>query len=93
MGWVENRRDHGGLIFLDVRDRTGLVQVVIDPAASGMESSKEIRSEFVLGIEGKVRNRPDGMVNDKLATGSIEIEDDDFRNIQSRGNSPFPTRR
>ncbi|MAE75142.1 MAG: aspartate--tRNA ligase [Bdellovibrionaceae bacterium] len=72
MGWVDNRRDHGGLIFVDLRDREGLVQVVINPSEN--PSIKEIRNEWVLAIQGEVVARPDAMVNKKLKTGEIEIQ-------------------
>jgi aspartyl-tRNA synthetase len=74
MGWVETRRDHGSLIFIDLRDREGIVQVVLDPKKPETSSAKELRSEFVLAVEGFVRARPDGMKNSKIKTGAIEIE-------------------
>ncbi len=73
MGWVDTRRDHGGLIFLDLRDREGLVQVVLDPNQTGMEMAKEIRGEYVIGIRGSVRLRPSGMENKKLNSGQVEV--------------------
>lgn len=73
MGWVDTRRDHGGLIFIDLRDREGLVQVVLDPAQASMSGAKDIRNEFVIAIEGQVNLRPEGMANAKLATGAIEV--------------------
>jgi aspartyl-tRNA synthetase len=74
MGWVDVRRDHGSLVFIDLRDREGIVQVVLDPNKSETSASKNLRSEFVLAVEGVVRARPDGMKNDKIKTGGIEIE-------------------
>lgn len=74
MGWVETRRDHGSLIFIDLRDREGIVQVVLDPKKTETSSAKDLRSEYVLAIEGIVRARPDGMKNSKIKTGEIEIE-------------------
>lgn len=74
MGWVDVRRDHGSLVFIDLRDREGIVQVVLDPNKSETSASKNLRSEFVLAVEGIVRARPDGMKNDKIKTGGIEIE-------------------
>lgn len=74
MGWVNTRRDHGSLIFIDMRDREGILQVVLDPNKAETTSAKEFRGEFVVAIEGVVRQRPDGMKNSKIKTGEIEIE-------------------
>jgi len=73
-GWVHRRRDHGGVIFVDLRDREGLVQVVFDPDAPDIFSKAErIRSEYVVQVKGIVRNRPEGTVNSGLATGQVEV--------------------
>ncbi len=75
-GWVQKRRDHGGVIFIDLRDRSGLVQVTVNPELCDAEVfalAEKIRSEYVLGVKGKVRPRPEGMENDKLATGQIDV--------------------
>ena len=80
-GWVQNRRDHGGCIFIDLRDRDGLTQVVFDPETTGkaaFETADKARSEWVLGVRGKVRDRgakDDGtsLRNPRLATGAIEV--------------------
>jgi len=73
-GWVHRRRDHGGVIFVDLRDREGLVQVVFDPDAPDIFSKAErIRSEYVVQVKGIVRNRPEGAVNSGIATGQIEV--------------------
>src|SRR5215468_2217942 len=73
-GWVHRRRDHGGVIFIDLRDRDGLVQVVCDPdRAETFASAEKLRHEFVIGVTGLVRPRPEGTVNPDLATGEIEI--------------------
>lgn len=74
-GWVNTYRDHGGVIFLDLRDRTGLIQIVCDPAdsKSSHEAASHIRDEYVLGIKGKVRARGEGLVNPRLKTGEIEV--------------------
>jgi len=74
-GWLATRRDHGGVIFYDVRDKSGIVQVVFDPAINKElhERAHKLRSEYVLGIKGKVRKRPAGTENTKLKTGSVEI--------------------
>ncbi len=74
MGWVNTRRDHGSLIFIDLRDREGILQVVLDPNKAETATAKEFRGEFVVAIEGVVRQRPDGMKNSKIKTGEIEIE-------------------
>ncbi len=75
-GWVHRRRDHGGLIFVDLRDRYGLTQIVCDPelASAAHEEAQKLRSEFVVKIKGKVRRRPEGMVNKNISTGEIELE-------------------
>jgi len=73
-GWVQRRRDHGGVIFIDLRDREGLVQVVFDPdRAEVFARAEQVRSEYVLKITGRVRPRPEGTINPDLPTGEIEI--------------------
>ena len=73
-GWLHKRRDHGGLIFLDVRDRSGLVQVVVSPEArEAHQAADAARSEYVLAVRGTVRLRPDGLANPNLSTGEIEV--------------------
>ncbi|MFZ3230820.1 MAG: aspartate--tRNA ligase [Pseudobdellovibrio sp.] len=74
MGWVNTRRDHGSLIFIDLRDREGLVQVVFDPNKTETSTSKDLRGEYVVAVEGIVRTRPDGMKNAKLKSGEVEVE-------------------
>ncbi|MGD8242285.1 MAG: aspartate--tRNA ligase [Desulfobacterales bacterium] len=75
MGWVQRRRDHGGVIFVDLRDREGLTQVVFNPEinATVHEKAQVLRNEFVIGVRGKVDPRPEGMVNPNLVTGEIEV--------------------
>lgn len=89
MGWVQHRRDHGGVIFVDLRDRKGITQVVFDPSVSETvhEKAQEIRSEYVLGIKGKVSARPADMVNPRMTTGAIEVLVDELR-IFSRAKTP-----
>ena len=73
-GWVHRRRDHGGVIFIDLRDREGLVQVVCDPDRADMfHVAETIRGEFVLKMTGKVRRRPAGTENANLVCGEIDI--------------------
>ncbi len=73
-GWIHHRRDHGGVIFIDLRDYTGWVQVVADPDLdTAFDVAEEARNEYVLRVIGKVRPRPEGTVNDSLATGAVEI--------------------
>jgi aspartyl-tRNA synthetase len=73
-GWVHRRRDHGGVIFVDLRDRDGLLQIVFDPEAPAVFAEAErLRSEFVIRVTGKVRARPPGTVNANLASGRIEL--------------------
>lgn len=89
MGWVNNRRDHGGLVFVDLRDREGLVQVVLDPAQEKTAMAKKFRNEFVIAVKGKVIARPEGMVNDKMKTGAIEIEVDEAEILAEAATPPF----
>jgi aspartyl-tRNA synthetase len=72
-GWVANRRDHGGVIFLDLRDTAGIVQVVVDPTTVDGFAPHGIRNEYVIRVEGTVRDRPEGSTNPDLATGAIEV--------------------
>ena len=71
-GWVHRRRDHGGVIFIDLRDRSGLVQVVFDPDDADMFAlAEQVRSEYVLAVQGRVRRRPDGTENPNMPTGEV----------------------
>ena len=73
-GWVNRRRDHGGVIFVDLRDREGYVQVVCDPDRADMfKAAEDIRNEFCIQVKGLVRARPEGTVNDKIQSGKIEV--------------------
>ncbi len=77
MGWVQRRRDHGGLIFIDLRDREGIVQLALDPDRdlASHQKAEQVRNEFVVAARGKVSPRPDGTVNPKMKTGGeVEIE-------------------
>ncbi|MBU0676308.1 MAG: aspartate--tRNA ligase [Proteobacteria bacterium] len=92
MGWVLRRRDHGGVIFIDLRDRYGLTQVVFNPELNAEVHAKAhgLRSEWVIAVRGRVSGRPDGMVNSKLATGEIEILVDELRILNRSKTPPFP---
>src|SRR5919206_5124414 len=73
-GWVHRRRDHGGVIFIDLRDREGLVQIVIDPdTPETFAIADRVRSEYVIKVEGRVRERPGGTVNPNLVSGAVEV--------------------
>ena len=91
-GWVSRRRDHGGLIFVDMRDRSGLVQVVFDEAAMGEEAfhkAETLRSEFVMGVRGKVRARSEETINPNMETGEIEIVVTELRILNKAKTPPF----
>ena len=90
-GWIHRRRDHGGVIFLDVRDREGLVQVVFDPdTVEAFNTADSVRSEFVVQIVGRVRGRPDGAINEKMTTGKIEILGKEITVLNKAQTPPFP---
>ena len=89
-GWVAHRRDHGGVVFLDVRDTAGLVQVVIDPDQPGCEAAHRVRNEWVLRVEGTVRPRPEGTVNPDLPTGEIEVGATSVEVLNEADPPPFP---
>ncbi|MGB4882583.1 MAG: aspartate--tRNA ligase [Neisseria sp.] len=89
-GWVHRRRDHGGVIFIDLRDREGLVQVVIDPdTKEAFATADASRNEFVLSITGKVRPRPEGTTNDKMVSGKIEILAKEIDVLNAAVTPPF----
>ena len=83
MGWVLRRRDHGGVIFIDLRDRWGITQVVFNPEFNPEAHAKahQIRSEWVLAVRGTVFNRPADMENTKLTTGAIEVLVNELRSV------------
>jgi aspartyl-tRNA synthetase len=91
-GWLDTRRDHGGVIFLDVRDKTGKVQVVFDPEINKElhETAHRLRGEYVLGIKGRVRPRPEGTKNPKLKTGMVEMVADIVEVFNQSLPLPFP---
>jgi len=90
-GWVHRRRDHGGVIFIDLRDRAGLVQVVVDPDVEATFAiAEQVRSEYVLKITGLVRDRPAGTLNANMHSGAIEILAKDIEVLNESETPPFP---
>jgi len=91
-GWVHTRRDHGGLIFIDLRDKWGITQLTFDPTKNkdAFSIADSLRSEFVILASGTVKKRPKDMINPKLDTGEIEIEVDDMTVLNSSKTPPFP---
>ncbi len=91
MGWVQRRRDHGGLIFIDLRDRDGIIQLALDPDRDPAAHSKaeQVRNEFVLAARGKVSPRPEGTVNPKMKTGEVEIEISELLILNRSETPPF----
>ena len=90
-GWVQRRRDHGGVIFVDLRDRAGITQVVFNPLVDEKvhEKAQAIRSEYVLGVRGRVEKRPEGMTNPKLKTGAIEVMVSSLKILNTAKTPPF----
>ncbi|MDH3900051.1 MAG: aspartate--tRNA ligase [Gammaproteobacteria bacterium] len=89
-GWVHRRRDHGGVIFVDLRDHRGLVQVVFDPDTPDIfRTAERIRNEFVLQVTGRVRNRPEGTVNEDLPTGHVEVLGLELNVLNAAETPPF----
>ena len=91
MGWVLRRRDHGGVIFVDLRDREGITQVVFNPAVDEAVHAKahEIRNEYVLAVRGRVDPRPEGMINPNLQTGTIEVTVTELKILNAARTPPF----
>ncbi len=90
MGWVDRRRDHGSLIFIDLRDRYGITQIRIDPDSPAYEEGKSLRSEYVVAVKGRVTLRPEGMINSKLLTGDVELAADEIEILNTAKTPPFP---
>src|SRR5206468_3829976 len=91
-GWVHARRDHGGVLFIDLRDRSGLVQVVCNPAESPAAHARagEVRLEYVIAVRGEVRARPPETVNVELPTGAIEVSVRELRVLNTARPTPYP---
>src|ERR687897_585563 len=92
-GWVASRRDHGGVVFLDVRDAAGIVQVVVDPDTADGADPHQLRAEYVIRADGVVRHRPEGTVNPDLATGEIEVVATRLEVLNQAEPSPIPLER
>ena len=93
MGWVHRVRDHGGVLFVDVRDRYGVTQAVIPPDQAGpevVERARELGSEWVIALRGRVLQRPPEAVNDALPTGAIEVHVEELKILNSSETPPFP---
>src|SRR5690554_4298842 len=89
-GWVDRRRDHGGVIFLDLRDRDGIVQVVFDPdTEEHFQRADRVRPEYVLKVTGRVRDRSEATVNSAMATGEIEVLGKELEILNSAATPPF----
>jgi aspartyl-tRNA synthetase len=91
-GWVKRYRNHGGILFVDLRDRYGITQVVFHPdnfSAEQMDIAAHLRAEFVISVSGKVNPRPDGMVNKNMETGEIDVEAHDFEVLAESETPPF----
>lgn len=90
-GWVAKRRDHGGLIFIDLRDRSGIVQIVVDPdtAGSSFKTAEDIRNEYVIKVSGNVRLRDEATINPNIATGMVEVVAEDIEVLNSAKTPPF----
>ncbi|RUM59711.1 MAG: aspartate--tRNA ligase [Persephonella sp.] len=92
LGWAESVRDHGGVIFINLRDKEGIIQIVIDPSLSPKEAykkAKRVRTEYVLAVRGRVRRRPEGTENPKIPTGNIEVIVDELKILNTCDILPF----
>ena len=89
-GWCHRIRDHGGLLFIDLRDHYGLTQIVIDPASAAFKTAETLRSEWVVSVEGKVGKRPDGTLNENLATGEVELMVSTIEVLGQAADLPLP---
>ncbi|WP_025035891.1 aspartate--tRNA ligase [Bradyrhizobium sp. DOA9] len=89
-GWVHRVRDHGGVLFIDLRDHYGLTQCVVDPDSAAFSLAEKLRSEFVVKMDGKVRRRPEGTDNDDLPTGKVEVYISEIEVLGPAGDLPLP---
>ncbi len=91
-GWVQNWRDHGGVIFIDLKDREGIVQIVFDPSVNEEihKQASKLRSQYCIGVKGTVRHRPEGTVNPNLKTGEVEVVAHELKIFSECENLPFP---
>lgn len=89
-GWVHRVRDHGGVLFIDLRDHYGLTQCVVDPDSPAFSQAEKLRSEFVVKMDGKVRRRPEGTENDDLPTGKVEVYVSEIEVLGPAGDLPLP---
>ena len=89
-GWVHRVRDHGGLLFIDLRDHYGITQVVADPDSPAFKTAETVRSEWVIRVDGKVRDRPEGTVNSELPTGEIELFASEIEVLSAAKELPIP---
>jgi aspartyl-tRNA synthetase len=89
-GWCHRIRDHGGVLFIDLRDHYGMTQVVVDPDSAAFALANSLRSEFVIRVDGKVRARPEGTINDKIGTGEIEVFATEMEVLGPAGDLPLP---
>ncbi|HUO75774.1 MAG TPA: aspartate--tRNA ligase [Candidatus Paceibacterota bacterium] len=89
-GWVANRRDHGKLVFVDLRDRTGIIQVVFSPKTAGYDDAQKLRNEWVIRIKGLVKERPEKMRNPDIPTGAVEFEPHELEILAEATTPPLP---
>ncbi len=88
-GWTNTRRDHGKIVFIDLRDRSGLLQIVFVPGSSAYDKISEVRPEWVVSVTGKIKSRPEKLANNKMTTGSVEMEAQDLEILNTAKTPPF----
>src|SRR5262249_56632191 len=89
-GWCHRIRDHGGVLFIDLRDHYGVRQVVADPDSPAFAQAERLRAEWVVRVDGKVRHRPEGTVNPELPTGEVEVFIRDIEVLSQAAELPMP---